>query len=118
MPEYEEVLLEIGGETVRDKFDKGPVKITEEDLQAEQVELEEITKDQLTFYLTTLINLMDTFEKDEVENKIKELSGYCYQGRNLKDMLKPISKKVSQFDFLTAAEEVRELLEEGGSADE
>jgi len=60
---------------------------------------------------------MNTFEKDEVENKIKELSAYCYQGTNLKAMLKPISEKVSQFDFLTAAEEVKNLLEEGGRAD-
>ena len=52
-----------------------------------------------------------------MENKIKELSVYCYQGIGMKDMLKPISEKVNQFDFLTAAEEVTKLLEEGGSAD-
>jgi len=116
MHEYEEVLLEIGGETVRDKFEKGPVKITEE-VPEEPVAMEEINEEQLNFYLKTLIELMNTFEKDEVENKIKELSAYCYQGTNLKAMLKPISEKVSQFDFLTAAEEVKNLLEEGGRAD-
>ena len=116
MHEYEEVLLEIGGETIRDKFDKGPVKMTDE-VQEEPLTMEEIGREQLSFYLKTLIELMDTFEKDEVENKIKELSTYCYQGTSLKDMLKPIHEKVSQFDFLTAAEEVRKLLEEGGSAD-
>ena len=116
MHEYEEVLLEIGGETIRDKFDKGPVRMTDE-VPEEPVALEEITGEQLEFYLKNLIELMDTFEKEEVENKIKELSAYCYQGTNLKDMLRPISEKVSQFDFLTAAEEVTKLLEEGGNAD-
>ena len=58
---------------------------------------------------------MDTFEKDEVENKINELSKYCYKGTNLDDMLKPISEKVSLFDFLTAAEEAEKLLAEGGN---
>jgi len=33
-------------------------------------------------------------------------------------MLKIVSEKVKQFDFLTAAEEVTKLLEEGGNADE
>lgn len=115
MHEYEEVLLEIGGETIRDKFEKGPVQITEE-VQEEPVAMEEISGEQLKFYLKNLIELMDTFEKDEIENKINELSVFCYQGTSLKDMLKPISDKVSQFDFLTAAEETSKLLEEGGSA--
>ena len=115
MHEYEEVLLEIGGETVRDKFEKGPVRVTEE-VQEEPVVTEEIGKEQLVFYLKALIELMDTFEKDEVENRIKELSVYSYQGISLKDMLKPICEKVNQFDFLTAAEEVTKLLKEGGNA--
>ena len=116
MHEYEEVLLEIGGEKVRNKFEKGPVKMTEEQ-ETEPVILEEISSDQLKFYINTLIELMDTFEKEEVEKKIKELSTYCYQGTCVKDMLRPISEKVSQFDFLTAAEEAAKLLEEGGCAD-
>jgi len=117
MHEYEEVLLEIGGENIRNKFVQGPVRITEEELKEETVALEDITEDQLKNYLKVLVDLMDTFEKDEVENKIKELSVFCYQGIKLKDMLKPISEKVSQFDFLNAAEEVGKLLEKGGSAD-
>jgi len=116
MHEYEEVLLEIGGETVRDKFDKGPLKITEE-VPAEPVIQEEISEERLQFHLKELIELMDTFEKDEVENKIMELSAYCYQGTGLKVILKPISEKVSQFDFMSAAEEATKLLEEGGKTD-
>jgi len=118
MHEYEEVLLEIGGETIRDKFDKGPLRISEEDLKAEEAPLEEIQGEQLNFYLNSLTELVDTFEKEEVENKLKELAGYSYQGVALKTMLKPVSEKVSQFDFLAAAEEVRSLLKEGGNADE
>ncbi len=118
MHEYEEVLLEIGGETIRDKFAKGPVAIqAEEPETVVEAVREEIGEDQLKFHLKALIELLDTFEKDEVENKIKELSTYCYQGTNLEDMLKQVSEKVQQFDFLTAAELVTKLLEEGGSAD-
>ena len=117
MHEYEEVLLEIGGETVRDKFEKGPLKPQEMEASAEPVIREEISKEQLKFHLKHLVELMDTFEKEEVEKKIKELSAYCYQGTNVDSLLKPISERVSQFDFLTAAEEVTKLLEEGGNAD-
>ena len=115
MHEYEEVLLEIGGETIRDKFEKGPVKIQEVEAEAEPIVREEISEEQLKFHIKALIELMDTFEKDEVENKINELSKYCYKGTNLDDMLKPISEKVSLFDFLTAAEEAEKLLAEGGN---
>ena len=62
--------------------------------------------------------LLYTFEKEEVENKIKELSAYCYQGMDVKAMLKPVKEKVGQFDFLTAAEEVAKLLGEGGNTNE
>ena len=118
MQEYEEVLLEIGGETIRNKFEKGPVKIQEEEVVTEPVIREEISEEQLKFHLKVLIELMDTFEKDEVETKIKELSAYCYKGTNVEELLKPISEKVSLFDFLTAAEEAAKLLEEGGNTNE
>ena len=113
--EYEEVLLEIGGETIRAKFEKGPVNIKKEEEEAEQAALENIGEEQLKFHLKALAELLNTFEKDEVENKIKELSAYCYKETKLEDMLKPISEMVGRFDFLTAADEVAKLLEEGGS---
>ena len=116
MHEYEEVLLEIGGETVRDKFGKGPLNLKETENTAEPEEREEITKEQLNFHVKTLIELLDTFEKEEVESKIKELSVYCCNGVNVDTMLRPISEKVALFDFLTAAEEAAKLLEEGGTA--
>ncbi len=115
MHEYEEVLLEIGGETIRDKFEKGPVNIRDIDITEIPVELEEISKEQLKFHLKALIELLDTFEKDEVENKIKELSVYSCQGTNLEQMLRPVKEKVGRFDFLTAAEDLTRLLEEGGN---
>jgi len=118
MHEYEEVLLEIGGEKIRDKFDKGPVNLQEEEIPAEPVIREELGEEQFKGHLKILADLLDTFEKDEVENKINELSAYCYNGTNLEDMLKPVQEKVSQFDFLTAAEEVAKLLEEGGNVNE
>ncbi len=114
MHEYEEVLLEIGGETVRAKFEKGPVDINAEETAAPVV-LEEITEDRFVFQLRSLIDLLNTFEKDGVDAKIKELSGYSYKGRKLAEVLIPISERVSSFDFLTAAEDVAKLLEEGGS---
>ena len=118
MQEYEEVLLEIGGEKIRDKFDKGPVTVQMiEETPAEPVVREELGTELFKSQMKSLEELLDTFEKDEVENKIKELSAYCYQGTNLEDMLRPIQEKVGQFDFLTAAEEVAKLLEEGGNAD-
>ena len=115
MQEYEEVLLEIGGETVRSKFEKGPVSTQIKESVAEPIVREEIGEDQFKFHLNALAELMDTFEKEEVENKIKELSAYSYHGANMDDMLAPIKEKVSQFDFLTATEDVKKLLEEGGS---
>jgi len=118
MHEYEEVLMEIGGATIRDRFEKGPVKMEELEKEEEPVVREEISEEQLIFHLKTLTELLDTFEKDEVENKIKELSAFCYGETNLEDMLKPISERVKQFDFLTAAEEVAKLLQEGGSTNE
>jgi len=118
MHEYEEVLMEIGGETIRDRFEKGPIKAEEMKKETAPVVREEIGEEQLRFHLQTLTELLDTFEKHEVENKIKELSAYRYGERNLEDMLKIVSEKVKQFDFLTAAEEVTKLLEEGGNADE
>jgi len=111
-------LMEIGGATIRDRFEKGPVKMEELEKEEEPVVREEISEEQLIFHLKTLTELLDTFEKDEVENKIKELSAFCYGETNLEDMLKPISERVKQFDFLTAAEEVAKLLQEGGSTNE
>jgi len=116
MQEYEEVLLEIGGETVRAKFEKGPVDIKAVEPEV-QIALEEITEDRFVFHLKELTELLNTFEKDGVDAKIQELSKYSFKGKNLKDLLKPIGEQVSRFDFLNAAEDVAKLLEEGGNAD-
>ena len=116
MQEYEEVLLEIGGETVRAKFEKGPVDTKAEEPE-EQIVVEEITEERFAFHLQELTELLNTFEKGGVDAKIQELSKYCFKGKNLKDLLKPISEQVSRFDFLSATEEVTKLLEEGGNAD-
>ncbi len=118
LQEYEEVLLEIGGETIRTKFEKGPVNTKEEEQTAEPVVKEELMEKQFSCYLRELLELLDTFEKEEVEHKIEELAAYCYRGKNLEDMLQPVKEKVSQFDFLTAAEEVTKLLGEGGKTNE
>ena len=116
MQEYEEVLLEIGGEKVRANLAKGPVsEIMKTEVQ-EEIVREEITEELYVFHMKALAELLDTFEKEEVENKIKELSGYCYRGTNLDELLKPIKEQVGQFDFITAAEEIARLLEEGGNA--
>lgn len=116
MQEYEEVLLEIGGETIRDRFEKGPVDTKAEEPE-EQIVVEEITEERFAFHLQELTELLNTFEKGGVDAKIQELSKYCFKGKNLKDLLKPISEQVSRFDFLSATEEVTKLLEEGGNAD-
>ncbi len=116
MQEYEEVLLEIGGETVRAKFEKGPVDTKAEEPE-EQIVVEEITEERFAFHLQELTELLNTFEKGGVDAKIQELSKYCFKGKNLKDLLNPISEQVSRFDFLGATEEVTKLLEEGGNAD-
>jgi len=118
MHEYEEVLLEIGGEAIRARFEKGPVTVQEMEAPAEPVIREEISKDQFVYHIKSLTELLDTFEKDEVENKITELSAYSYEGKDLAEILKPIHDLVKQFDFLTAAEEVAKLIEEGGEAND
>lgn len=118
MHEYEEVLLEIGGETVRDKFAKGPLKISEEEREAEPAVQEAISNDLWRFQLNGLMELLNTFEKEEVEHKLQELSAYSYQGVALNQLLIPVKEKVSRFDFLTAAEEVAKLLKEGEDAHE
>ena len=114
MHEYEEVLLEIGGETIRAKFEKGPVNINAEEPK-EQLLMEEISAERFVSLLNALTELLNTFEKDGVDAKMKELSKYSYKGKNLADILKPVSEQVSRFDFLTAAEDVAKLLEEGGN---
>jgi len=116
--EYEEVLLEIGGETVRTRFEKTPLSSKEEDKITEPVITEEIDEEQFRLQIEELLNLLDTFEKEEVENKISELYAFSYRGIPMKDVLQPIKDRVNGFDFLSAAEEAAKLLSEGGNTNE
>ena len=111
------MLLEIGGEAVRTRFEKGPLTAEPDEAPATSVVYEEIRKELFVFHMKELTTLLHTFERDKVEHKIKELETYCYQGIRLAEILEPVLEKVNQFDFLTAAERMTKLLEEGGRTD-
>ena len=116
LQEYEEVLLEIGGDSIRRKLNAEYVVFFDEP-EKEDVLKEELSEETYVFYMKELADLLDTFEKETVEEKIKEMSEYSYHGTNLEETLQPISDYIAQFDFMTAAEVVAQLLEGGGSAD-
>ena len=75
------------------------------------------TEETFKFYMKELVELLDTFEKETVEAKITELSEYSYGGTNLEEILSPVKDLIAQFDFMTAAETVSQLMEKGGGAD-
>ena len=118
MQEYEEVLLEIGGETIRTRFEKTPLSSKETEMGTEPEIIEELKEEQFKLQITELVNLLDTFEKEEVENKINELYAFSYRGVSMKEILLPIKNMVNGFDFLSAAEEAAKLLAEGGNTNE
>ena len=115
MQEYEEVLLEIGGDNIRKSLAAEYVETMLETEAVEEVLKEELAADAYLFHLKDLVALLETFEMETVENKIALLSEYSYAGKNLEEVLKPVREHISQFDFMTASEFVTGLLAEGGA---
>ena len=111
---YGSVLSEIGGEDVRKQL-AGEVlaKRIKEEIIIGTVE-QELNTGELEEKLKELQELLDTYEKETVEAKLKELFEYQYHGSSLRVLLQPVCDAVDQFDFYGASEIVAGILEEGG----
>lgn len=87
-------------------------------VQDEQKKRTEITADELVRRLEELKEKMDTFEADQVEHIISEISGCIYQGIPTEELLHDIGQDVENFEFGTASEKAAALISrvKGGEA--
>ncbi|MGN0506684.1 MAG: ATP-binding protein [Lachnospiraceae bacterium] len=131
MQEYEAVLKEIGGEEAPDwetksspekeRTEQNAQDITEKAEAAdtadatETVAGKELSKEEYENFLSELAELLDTFEMENVVQKIEEAANYCHLGVPLEYRLRAVKEKVEQFDFCGAAEELETLRREGGN---
>ena len=58
-----------------------------------------------------LKQLLNTFEPGSVESYIKEYEDSSYKGKALSELLSPVLKKVNEFDFVGALEELNSIAE-------
>ena len=71
------------------------------ELQTEEA-LQEIRVEQLKEQFMVLREKLDNFENEGVEEILKQLTPYAYQGANLSEMTAKIRQYVEEFDFLEA----------------
>lgn len=71
------------------------------ELQTEET-VQEIGSEQLREQFVSLREKLDNFENEGVEEILKQLSPYTYQGANLSEMTAKIRQCVEEFDFLEA----------------
>lgn len=71
------------------------------ELQTEET-VQEIGSEQLQEQFVSLREKLDNFENEGVEEILKQLSPYTYQGANLNEMTAKIRQCVEEFDFLEA----------------
>lgn len=71
------------------------------ELQTEET-VQEIGSEQLQEQFVSLREKLDNFENEGVEEILKQLSPYTYQGANLSEMTAKIRQCVEEFDFLEA----------------
>lgn len=78
----------------------------------------EIATDELVRRLEELKAKMDTFEADQVEHIISEISGFIYQGIMTEELLHDIGQDVENFEFGAASEKAAALISrvKGGKA--
>ncbi len=71
------------------------------ELQTEEA-VQEIGSEQLKEQFMVLREKLDNFENEGVEEILKQLTPYAYQGANLSEMTAKIRQYVEEFDFLEA----------------
>ena len=64
--------------------------------------MQEIRVEQLKEQFMVLREKLDNFENEGVEEILKQLTPYAYQGANLSEMTAKIRQYVEEFDFLEA----------------
>lgn len=79
----------------------------------------EIAADELLRRLEGLKEKLDTFEADEAEGLISEMSGFVYQGTAVEDLLYQIGQDVEDFELCAASEKAEALIRgmKGGEAE-
>lgn len=79
----------------------------------------EISGEELLRRLKELKEGLDTFEADKAESLISEMSGNVYQGTSIGELLYNVQQDVDDFEFTSASEKVKILIEkvEGGEAE-
>ena len=75
-----------------------------------------MTKEKFLRRLAGLKERLDTFEADESETMISEMSEFLYQGTSISQLLSAIKQDVEDFEFSSAMEKLESLIEqvEGG----
>ncbi len=119
MQEYHKIMDVIKENIITEKTedpssdtDAAKIEDTSEEHASEECGTDkEIGKDRLTELFTQLAEQLDTFESTAVEELLKELFQYEYQGQSLKDMLASVEEKAEAFDFMGAEEELVKLQE-------
>ena len=109
MSTYKEVVMGIA--TVFD--------IKEEDSKAvDNNNMLSLSADELLSKLDELKGYMESYDVDDIETLISELSNTMYEDKPVADMLEDIALDVENFDFSQAAEKTGELIDEvkGGVA--
>lgn len=113
---HEEILAEYSGIA---QHISDALKTPETDsVQDEQKNRTEIAPDELVRRLEELKKKMDTFEADQVEHIISEISGFIYQGIPTEELLHDIGQDVENFEFGAASEKAAALISrvKGGKA--
>ena len=71
----------------------------------------EVSKDELLERLSELKESLDTFEADKAENILAEMSGFVFQGKSVRELLRDVRKDVEDFELGAAAEKVGVLID-------
>ncbi|MCH5341327.1 MAG: response regulator [Acetatifactor sp.] len=77
-------------------------------------ELPEMTGEELEGILGEIQEALGTFESEAVEEILKKLQGYRYGDQPLAELVEPIRKKASMFDFMGAEDELTGIRERLG----
>ncbi len=87
-------------------------------VQEEPKDCAEISTGELAQRLEELKEKLDTFEADQAEHLISEMSGFVHQGITLDDLLDSIRQDVEDFELGAASEKVEALISsmKGGEA--
>lgn len=105
LAEYRQVV-----QCILDVFDLG------ENSSGQGIRGEGISEGELLQRFAELKERLDTFEADQAEALISEMSGFVYQGVSVGELLSDVRQDVDDFEFASASEKVEALSQkvEGG----